>query len=299
MYIALVILMMGLIGGCAGDEAGGPAPVVVSEVQPAPTPEEPKSDDEEKPDVPDFIDEEAEHAAAELAIAAVTGWPYKLVYWDEFSGTAINTTKWRKVDQELNANGAVCHYNPAMVSVVNGFAVLQVQKIPWRGRAYSCGQLDTLNRKTFTYGYFETKIKVPKGSGLHASFWLWPDNNIWPPELDVVEIRGDRITEASVAVHWPDPVYEGNYHPFAQFTFPTADLSAGVHKFAMYWTREKLQWIIDDVSVKVDKDPKHIPRTPMRLEVDLALDQYAGGVNATTVLPAKMLVDYVRVFQQL
>ncbi len=33
------------------------------------------------------------------------------------------------------------------------------------------------------------------------------------------------------------------------------------------------------------------------LEIDLALDAYGGPIDASTVLPASLLVDYVRVYR--
>ncbi len=41
---------------------------------------------------------------------------------------------------------------------------------------------------TGEYGYFEIRMKVPRGRGLWPAFWLNPQDQKWPPEIDVVEI---------------------------------------------------------------------------------------------------------------
>jgi beta-glucanase (GH16 family) len=217
-----------------------------------------------------------------------------LTFEDNFDGTAVDEAKWRVVDQNLNANGAVNAYNPAMVSVSDGLLAIQVQRVPWMDKPYSGGELDSLHRQTFQYGYFEARIKCPKGSGLHCSWWLWPDDNDWPPEIDIVEIRGNLPTQAMLTIHWQEP----GAPPSAMFEEVSADghdFTADFHVYGVEWAPNRLVWFLD--GIEQHRTTEHVPQKPFRLQLDLALDEYAGGIDMTTALPASMLVDYVRVYR--
>lgn len=233
----------------------------------------------------------------EAAALAMTGSPWVLVFNDEFNGTAVDQTKWRIVDQELNANGAVNNYNPAMVSVSGGSLHLQVQHIPWRGKAYSGGELDTLHHQVFQYGLFSARMKAACGSGLHSSWWLWPDNNVWPPEIDIAEVRGVAPMQVKTTLHWPAPNNTPIWGILHEVTSTLAvSACADYHTYMVDWQPHQLTWYIDGHIVHTTTE--HVPQTPMRLELDLALDAYAGGIDGSTHLPALMLVDYVRIFRR-
>lgn len=218
-----------------------------------------------------------------------------LIFSDEFNGTSLDTTKWNATSYNYHGLNA---YNPAMVSVTGGHLVLQLQHIPWLGQAYSGGQVDTDHLFTPTYGYFEARLQAARGSGLHSSWWLWPDDNVWPPELDIVEIRGMLPSDAYLSHHWFDPdvpLRDGGYSAYNKKVFHGPDFTQGFHVFGMEWSPTAIIWYID--GVERFRSTTHSPSNPFRLQLDLALDSFGGPVDETTILPAVMLVDYVRVYR--
>lgn len=216
-----------------------------------------------------------------------------LIFSDEFEGTNLDTTKWNATSYNLwTAQNA---YNPAMVSVRGGNLVLQLQPVPWMGQSYSGGQLDTDGKFLPVYGYFEARLKPPRGTGLHASWWLWPDNNIWPPELDIVEFRGFQPTMAHITHHWFDGTRPDN-DGYDKTVVEGPDFTADFHVFGLEWGPKALVWYIDGTERFRSTGP--IPQQPFRLQLDLALGGWAGWPpDETTVFPAYFLVDYVRVYR--
>lgn len=216
-----------------------------------------------------------------------------LIFFDEFEGTSLDTTKWNATSYNLwTAQNA---YNPAMVSVEHGNLVLRLEPVPWMGQPYSGGQVDTDGKFLPVYGYFEARLKPPSGTGFHSSWWLWPDNNIWPPELDIVEFRGFQPNMAHITHHWFDSARPDN-DGYDKTVVEGPDFTADFHVFGLEWGPDALVWYID--GVERFRSTGHIPQQPFRLQLDLALGGWAGWPpDETTVYPAYFLVDYVRVYR--
>ena len=226
-----------------------------------------------------------------------------LTFDDEFEGTTLDLSKWNIISRILYSNGALNVYNPAMVSVVNGHLKLNLQRVSYLGKPYSGGEIDTRNKFNQRYGYFEARIKIPSGSGMHPAWWLWPLSDRWPPEIDIVETKGNQPTTAYMTVHWSEHEVVRAYPEqvdftgdnFAESTYDGPDFAQDFHVFGVKWTPDMLIWYID--GVERHRTTEHIPQEPFMLILDLALDNYGGAVDTSTILPAFMLVDYVRVYR--
>jgi len=56
---------------------------------------------------------------------------------------------------------------------------------------YISGILTSQSKFTQKYGYFEIRSKIPVGTGVWPAFWMLADDGGWPPEIDVMEGRGN------------------------------------------------------------------------------------------------------------
>ena len=70
---------------------------------------------------------------------------------------------------------------------------------------YVSGILTTQGWFAQKYGYFEIRAKVPIGTGVWPAFWLLADDGGWPPEIDVLEGRGQRPGDLVMTTHWRIP----------------------------------------------------------------------------------------------
>jgi beta-glucanase (GH16 family) len=157
------------------------------------------------------------------------------------------------------------------------------------------------------YGRFEARIKVPDGQGLWPAFWLmgnniddvgWPDNG----EIDIMEIIGKEPGTLYGTVHGPG--YHSENGPGGETSLPAGQKWADAfHTYSVEWSPTQILWKVDGRQYH-RVTPADIPPGADWVfdhEFYLLLNLAVGGVwpgppNAGTRFPAKLLVDYVRVY---
>lgn len=222
-----------------------------------------------------------------------------LAFADDFGGTALDPAKWRTcypwspADGCTNAsNNELQWYRPDAVTVHDGRLLITAGRaVPGLFRegkrfGYSSGLITTAHSFQMTYGYVEVRAQLPAGRGLWPAFWMLPVDQSWPPEIDILEAIGQRPNEAILTYH-------GTTSDEPQAIVPVADLSAGMHTFAVDWRVEGIVWLIDDQEVFRVEAP--VTAKPMYLLANLAVGgTFPGSPDASTVFPASLVVDYIR-----
>ena len=126
---------------------------------------------------------------------------WSLTFDEEFNHTQIDTRKWNIYGP--NYWDRVTHWSKHNLILADGVAKLHFerkrvpQRQPQRGAQepdganasdYACGYLDTNDRWVQRYGYFETRVKLPRVPGLWPTFWMMPDRG---PAFSPQSERGD------------------------------------------------------------------------------------------------------------
>jgi len=146
-----------------------------------------------------------------------------------------------------------------------------------------------------TYGVFEIRAKLPKGKGLWPAFWLLPISKKWPPEIDVMEVLGDKITEYHTTLHSK----ASGKHEMKNFPpHATPDLSTEFHTYTVDWGPKEIVFYFDDAEVARAPTPADMHQ-PFYMLINLAVGgKWPGSPDASTVFPATMEVDWVRVWRR-
>ena len=221
-----------------------------------PTPEKP-------PEGPDFHPQDS-------------GW--SLVWSDEFSGDALDGTKW-KPEQSCWGGGnqeLQCYTDSEKnVQVKNGQLRLialaetvegttfppELQLPPSRNKQpFSSGKVRTRGLADWKYGRFEMRAKLPKGQGTWPAFWMLPTDNVygvWPlsGEIDILEsvnLGANCPTcpngvedRTSSALHFGDLAPKNDR--FEQRTRSTGGENPGdgFHVFAAEWGEGLIKFFVD------------------------------------------------------
>ena len=234
------------------------------------------------------------------------GW--RLTFADEFEGTTLNTDVWDTCipwwdpdyctiedDSELQV------YLPENAYLDgNGHLMLKAQKKVVGERSYASGMVDTYNSFSFTYGYIETRVKIPAGKGFWPAFWMLPPNDgPWPiDEIDGMENLGYDPTTVYFTYHWPSDGTAENF----QSHYTSSDFSTDWHTFAVDWEPSAVTWYVDGVERARYTEAENITSKPMFLILQLAIggqDSWPGPPHDTTPFPSYFQIDYIRVWQQI
>jgi beta-glucanase (GH16 family) len=173
---------------------------------------------------------------------------YTLAWSDEFKGEKLDLARWvYRTDSKHWST-----QSPANVSVSNGKLIFTLRKEKLGGKDYSGAGV--ISRETFEHGYYEARVKMPKGAGWHTSFWMMKHDGaggtgttVTAQELDACEQDSVDSRRYSVNVHrWnPEP-----HQSFGYKEIETPDLSADFHVFGCEFTAETVKYFFDGELVR-------------------------------------------------
>lgn len=232
---------------------------------------------------------------------------WRLVWSDEFDGDAIDTSKWRLKTREDHTLGATFFSDdPRHVRVENGVLKLIARRGPL-GR-YTSGMVETQHITSWQYGRFEARIKVPRGKGTNAAFWMMhrtPTIEKWPlgGEIDIVEQLGRQPHRAYSAIHFKG---EENVPHGGRYESPTP-LYENFHVYAVEWTETGFALFVDGNKYADVRDiPQSRPDRPLYpydrayfiMLSNVIGGKWPGMPGLFATWPKTMEIDWVRVYQR-
>lgn len=180
-----------------------------------------------------------------------------VVFFDDFSGTAIDTANWTArtdvfVNNEQQAyadSTATLYLDKNVAGAENGALVIQAHYSPGclaeNGKKYDfiSGRMDSRGKKEFTYGSMAARMKMPPGSGYWPAFWALGAQGDWPEcgEIDIMEYVGEPDW-VGCALHGPG--YYGDTHLVNKVYLESTDVSEW-HVYSVDWTKDALLFKVD------------------------------------------------------
>ncbi|NTJ41822.1 family 16 glycosylhydrolase [Agrobacterium larrymoorei] len=158
------------------------------------------------------------------------------------------------------------------------------------GYDYTSGMLTTHPSFSQTYGYFEIRADMPGEQGAWPAFWLLPTDGKWPPELDVIEMRGQNPNTLIMSAH-----SSASGEQTSTINNISVASTAGFHNYGLLWDEQHITWYFDDVAVAQIDTPADM-HDPMYMLVNLAIGGMAG--TPTNGLPngSEMKIDYIHAY---
>ncbi|MEX2156812.1 MAG: glycoside hydrolase family 16 protein [Gemmatimonadales bacterium] len=262
-------------------------------------------------------------------VSSVAPSAWTQVWSDEFAGAAgarIDSTKWR-YDTGDGCAAGICgwgneekeYYTDAAENIaLNGQGQLMIvaRRAPpppgltcyYGPCRYTSAKITTRGRMNAAPGRVTARIKLPAGQGLWPAFWMlghrFPGTP-WPAcgELDIMEHRGSQPATTSSAVHGPG--YSGNT-PFAHaHSLAQGGLADDFHTFTVEWDSTRVRFFVDGTAhytvtrSELERFGASVLDQPFFVILNLAVGgRFDGDPQSDAMLPASMLVDYVRVYRR-
>lgn len=183
-----------------------------------------------------------------------------IVFFDDFSGPALDRSKWNVIVTGFNVNNEQQAYVDSSATIYtvkgeqaagaeNGALVIEPVYSPGfvtgdgQRFDFQSGRIDTKDRVEFTYGTASARIRMAEGPGLWPAFWAL-GNGDWPEtgEIDIMENVGE-ADWSGVAMHGPG--YSGET-PLVNKVYFKKDLDITKwHIYSVDWTKDTLNFKVD------------------------------------------------------
>ncbi len=253
---------------------------------------------------------------------------WKLVWSDEFSYEGLpDSSRWN-CEQGFVRNQESQYYTARRAEnavVKNGMLVLEARKEAfanpafdpaadddWRktrkSAEYTSASLITDGRVAWKYGRIEVRAKLPRGRGIWPAIWMLGVNRSqvgWPTcgEIDIMEYVGfnpntihgtvhtDKYNHVKKTAKGDQIIIENPYEDF--------------HLYAVEWDSRKIDFFVDSEKYfTFENDGSGEAAWPFDKQQYLILNIAVGGAWGgmkgidESIFPQRMMVDYVRVYQQ-
>ncbi|UCG58038.1 MAG: alpha-L-fucosidase, partial [Phycisphaerales bacterium] len=224
-------------------------------------------------------------------IAEGTRW--KLVWADEFEGTAIDESKWEILGDWKRRDGFWVKDDAYLDG--EGHLLLRTKK---DGDRYTCGAVRTKGKFEHRFGYWVCRCKFPEQQGHWPAFWLHTDRvsrvgneGRDGTEIDIMEKPwlDDRITQN---LHWDG---YGAAHKSAGGKVSTIPgVSKGFHTFGLHWKGDEYVFYVDGRETWRTK-AGGVSQVPQFIKLTEEIGKWGGDITKAD-LPDHFVVDYVRVY---
>lgn len=237
---------------------------------------------------------------------------YHLVWADEFNDAGLRTPDEKKWWYEVWAPGYVNNELQRYVAgkqgdnytaeIINGILNIRAIKV---GNEVISARVNT--SESWQYGYFEARMRIPRGKGTWPAFWMMPKaNGSWPRcgEIDIMEEVGYNPNYIVSTIHCDAYNHVKGTQRTADVLVPTSQDE--FHVYALEWTADYIRTYVDGkLLLTFNNDKKNDEATwpfnkPFYLKLNLAWGGDWGGAQGVdeSILPATFQIDYVRVFQK-
>lgn len=242
---------------------------------------------------------------------------YQLLWEDNFDGSAGKSpddTKWN-YDIGIGpgndgwGNQELQYYTNRPENVAldgQGNLAITARRESYAGRAFTSARIKTKGIFAQKYGRFEARMKMPWGPGLWPAFWMLGndiDQVSWPQcgEIDIMEYRGQEPNLIYGTVHGPG--YSGGASITKSFSFTNDRFDVDFHLYAVEWGEDYIDFYVDDNLYQRIR-PENLPGEwvfdqDFFMILNVAVGgNYVGFPTQQTPFPQTMLVDYVKVYQE-
>jgi len=243
------------------------------------------------------------------------GTAWSCTFHDDFSGTALDRTKWVPQTSFLSgdvSSAVACYVDDSdHVAVGSGMLTLAVTRNqdpePCSSSAdtsnYTAGMISTYHLFSQQYGRFEARIRntAATAPGLHEAFWLWPDDRVastavWPVagEIDISETYSAYSNLSVPFLHYSADA--GGPQPGLNTAWNCTALRGQWNTYTLEWSASRIQIFVNGKTCLINTSGDAAFLKPYIVALTAGLGEGGNALTSSTPVPATMNVDYIRVW---
>jgi beta-glucanase (GH16 family) len=249
---------------------------------------------------------------------------YVLVWADEFDGAGRPDPANWVFEKGFVRNEEAQWYQPDNAVVRDGLLIIEARRervanprhdsasTEWRAKRshaeYTSASIKTAGKHEWRYGRFEMRARIDVRAGLWPAWWTVGSARPWPGcgEIDMMEYyRGELLANACWKARGGRWAQHWDTERVAIEELGGAAWADAFHVWRMDWTEDSIKLFVDDrllntidVTSTFNPDGTNPFREPHLMILNLAVGGTNGGDPSATEFPARLEVDYVRVFQR-
>jgi beta-glucanase (GH16 family) len=256
---------------------------------------------------------------------------YQLIWHEEFNYQGKPNCEYWNYEQGFSRNNELQWYQPGNANCDGQVLKIEArrEKRPnpnyskfssnWQHSRefieYTSSSIMTKGKKSWKYGRFEIRAKIPVDTGAWPAIWTLGVNHEWPSngEIDLMEFYIKDQTPGILAnAAWGTKdrwvaQWDSSFKPLKQFIEEKKDpnWAEKFHVWRIDWDENNIKLYLDDEllnDIELSKTNNPDGFNPFRQEhyllLNLAIGENGGDPSGTT-FPLSYEVDYVRVYQKL
>jgi beta-glucanase (GH16 family) len=221
------------------------------------------------------------------------GKQWKLFWHDEFDGKTLDESKWNRLGDKQRRDGWWIKEDAYLDG--KGSLILRTRK---DGKRYTCGAVNTAGKFEHAFGYYVTRIRLPRQEGHWPAFWLMTDGVSTVgnegrdgTEIDIIEVpwRDGRLTSN---LHWDG---YGSAHRSAGTKFSRRDVMKGWHTYGLVWLPTEYVFYVDGEETW-RSSAGGVSQVPEYVKLTEEIGKWGGEIQKAS-LPDYCEIDYVRVYE--
>lgn len=230
---------------------------------------------------------------------------WQLIWSDHFDNEDLDERVWTRENRSPSNNEKAYYINDKKCSYTeDSCLVIKAIKETYNNYSFKSARINTEDKKWFTYGRIEAKIKMPNVDGSWPAFWMIGQSNKnkgWPRcgEIDIME-HINTNTSINNAVHY------NTWSPTKFRIVTSKALMSGkvdvtqFHIYGLLWSENELKFYVDDTvlyTVKITEAMGDCFNQPAYILLNMAIGgNFPKKIPKDSDMPLYMFTDWVKVY---
>ncbi|MEL6134344.1 MAG: family 16 glycosylhydrolase [Bacteroidota bacterium] len=231
---------------------------------------------------------------------------FTLVWEENFEGPQLDPATWNYETGfgiEGNSNNELQDYRRQNAYVQDGYLILDVRQEP--NGSYTSARINTDGKRTFQFGRIDIRAKLPEGKGIRPGLAMLGENfsSVGLPQSGALELGYLDGSEVAIARSGAEWFQNGQIETIVDtFNQRTTTFTEEFHVYSIFWEPTQITWYVDGIKYNLlTTTPEEMDE--FRQAFFFVLGASVGGdrlgePDTSTRFPQRMIVDYIRVYQQ-